>query len=144
MTAGEWLLTTPLSVLPVEQALSDDDLKRLPPLFYESDSDIESLLVVHKLVSVNAPTDTALEVYLYEHEAGVFAAILMRRSLKALTFTMRFIHTRPVQNPQRFVLVERFKARTIGELLDDAERDGLTISESTEDDSDFFIAAEAE
>lgn len=144
MTAGEWLLTTPLSVLPVEQALSDDDLKRLPPLFYESDSDIESLLVVHKLVSVNAPTDTALEVYLYEHEAGVFAAILMRRSLKALTFTMRFIHTRPVQNPRRFVLVERFKARTIGELLDDAERDGLTISESTEDDSDFFIAAEAE
>lgn len=144
MTAGEWLLTTPLSVLPVEQALSDDDLKRLPPLFYESDSDIESLLVVYKLVSVNAPTDTALEVYLYEHEAGVFAAILMRRSLKALTFTMRFIHTRPAQNPRRFVLVERFKARTIGELLDDAERDGLTISESTEDDSDFFIAAEAE
>jgi hypothetical protein len=113
-----------LLALPVDRELTDDDLKRLPPLFFTEDDDIENLLLVFKYVAVHNP---CLEVYVYEHDKGVFSAMVVDRGVKVLYFSLTSLHLNVVEQARRFELVGGFKPRSIGELFNEAEISGLTV-----------------
>jgi hypothetical protein len=117
---SEW---SPLT-LPVDRLVMDDDLKRLPPLFFTEDDDIENLLLIFKFVAVHNPR---LEVYVYEHDKGIFSAMVVDRGVKVLAFSLTSLHLSAVEQGRRFELVDRFKPRSIGELFNEAEISGLTV-----------------
>jgi len=110
--------------LPVQETLTEDDLKRLPPLFFDEKADIESLLLVIKLVAAHNPLQ---EVYLYEHENGLFSALFVDRKAIKLHFSLNFMNLSVTDKPRRFQHIKGFKPRSIGELFNEAEVDGLTV-----------------
>lgn len=110
--------------LPVEEALPEDDIKRLPPLFFDDSTDMESILAVIKLVAVHNPLQ---EVYLYEHGEGLFSVMFVDRGAKALRFSMNFMNLVVTDKPRRFQHIKGFKPRSFGELFNEAENDGLDI-----------------
>lgn len=113
-----------LLILPVDRGLTDDDLKRLPPLFFTEDDDIENVLLIFKFVAVHNP---CLEVYVYEHDKGVFSAMVVDRDVKMLYFSLTSLHLGVAEQGKRFELVDRFKPRSIGELFNEAEIGGWTV-----------------
>lgn len=113
-----------LWTLPVQELLAEDDMKRLPPLFYDEETDIENLLLVHKLVAVHNPM---LEVYLYEHEDGMFSAMFVERGVDKMFFSLNFVQLGIADQPRRFEHIRGFKPRTIGELFNEAEAGGLKV-----------------
>jgi len=110
--------------LPVKEQFAEDDLKRLPPLFYDEDSDIENLLLIHKFVAVHNPM---LEVYIYEHENEIFSAMFVERAVDSFFFSLNLVQLNAVDHENRFEHIRAFKPRTIGELFSEAEADGFTI-----------------
>ena len=65
-------------VLPeftVASAIPDEELKRLPPLFYHEDEALESELLILKLVSLENPSNG---VYLYEYDGiGIYSVMMV-------------------------------------------------------------------
>jgi hypothetical protein len=131
--------------LPVQEALTEDDIKRLPPLFFDEGADIESLLLVIKLVAVHNPLQ---EVYLYEHEDGLFSALFVDRDATRLRFSLNFMNLAVTDQPKRFGHIKGFKPRSVGELFNEAEIDGLAVVADehnevlSELEEDFFPPAE--
>jgi len=130
--------------LPVKEQFAEDDLKRLPPLFYDEDSDIENLLLIHKFVAVHNPM---LEVYIYEHENEIFSAMFVERLVDKFFFSLNLVQLNAADHENRFDHIRAFKPRTIGELFGEAEADGYTIvaqefSVATEFPEGFFPRTE--
>lgn len=124
MSAADLFSGSLLWSLPVTELFEEDDLKRIPPLFFDEDADIENLLLVHKLV---ARHDPCLEVYLYEHENGIFSALFVDRQATELFFSLTFLTLKASDSPRRFEHIRGFKPRTIGELFNQAENLGQRV-----------------
>lgn len=124
MTFVDLFPEAPLWTLLIREPFAEDDLKRLPPLFYDEDMDIENLLLVHKLVASEHPM---MEVYLYEHENDIFSAMFVERGLDKLFFSLNFIQVAVDDQSRVFEHIRGFKPRTIGELFNEAESAGLQI-----------------
>lgn len=124
MTADSATAETFVWALPVREPIHEEYIKRLPPLFYDETADMENTLLVIKMVASHNPL---LEVYLYEHDDGLYSALLVDRGATRLCFSTNFVNLRVTDKPQRFEHVRGFKPRSIGELFNEAEIDGLTV-----------------
>lgn len=124
MTVTDLFGESILRRLPIREPLAEDDLKRLPPLFYDEDSDIENLLLIHKFVALHNPM---LEVYLYEHENDIFSAMFVERHVDAIFFSLAFVELMTVEQPNVFEHIQAFKPRTIGEFFNEMEASGHRV-----------------
>lgn len=98
----------------VSSAIPDEELKRLPPLFYHEDEALESELLILKLVSLDNHNH---EVYLYEHDGiSLYSAMMVLRGEKEMRFAFDLATIGVVEEP-RFAFVSMFKPRTVHELL---------------------------
>lgn len=104
-------------VLPeftVASAIPDEELKRLPPLFYHEDEALESELLILKLVSLENPSNG---VYLYEYDGiDIYSVMMVVDDPTGMRFAFDLATVKVVEKP-KFAFVSVFKPRTVHELL---------------------------
>ena len=123
--------TPPLAEITLAEPLADDELKRLPPLFYHEDEALESELLILKLVSRTNPNH---EVYLYEHDGiNLFSAMIVAKDEEMLRVSFDLVTVGESAEPM-FTLVEVFKPRTVHDVIVEAELAGLKVLVTVSED----------
>lgn len=115
---------SPLGEFTLAEPLKDEQVSRLPPLFYHEDEALESELLVLKLVSHANPNH---EVYLYEFDGiNLFSAMLLSKGESPhVSFDLVTV---AVSEQPAFRVVELFKPRTVHEVIIETEQNGFSVS----------------
>lgn len=113
-----------LGEITLIEPLEEEQIKRLPPLFYHEDEALESELLILKLVSTENPNQ---QVYLYEHDGiSLFSAMLVADNSGTVEVSFDLVSLAVSSNPL-FRVVGVFKPMTVHELITEFEFGGSKV-----------------